>query len=157
MATPPVHVQPTPSGDTIPSGPAVQGNKSQCFLTEQHVLNVITLEMFHDLHPSTPEEINGFVQYIENIKRALIVNIDKGSLVLTVKCNSMEILEGLWKDYSTGLLGEMAQKFLVTDEILEKLGLVEVKLKTTISEDEYQECQNYLIKSSGKVCFSPSS
>ncbi|KAJ7381045.1 hypothetical protein OS493_004641 [Desmophyllum pertusum] len=93
-----LHVQPTPSCD-IPSEPAAQGNNSQCFPNEQ--------------------------QHVENIRRALIVNIDNGSLVLTVKCNSLEIIEGLWEDYSTGLLGELAQKFLVTDEILEELGLFE--------------------------------
>ena len=80
------------------------------------------------------------------------MDFDKGSLVLTVKCNSLAILEGLWEDYSAGRLSDLAQTFLVTEEILQELGLVEVKLKTTILEEDYRACQKYLIKISGKIC-----
>ncbi len=148
--------QPTASGD-IPSRAVARGGSvvNQCFPKEQQVMNVIALRIFQNRDPSTDEEINGFVQHIENIRRALIVDIDHGSLVLKVKCNSLQILEGLWEDYSTGHLGELAQTFLVTEEILEELGLVEVKLKTTILKEDYHACQKYLIKISGKICFSP--
>ena len=151
-----LEVQPTASGD-LRSGVVATGDNSlnPCLPTEQQVMNVITLRMFQHLDPSTSEEINGFVQHIEDIRRAFIVDLDKGSLVLTVKCNSLEILEGLWKDFSTGFLGELAQKFLVTKKVLEELGLVELKLKTTILEEDFRACQKYLIKISGKICFSP--
>ena len=118
-------------------------------------MNLITLTLFRRLEPSTDEEVNGFVQHIQNIRKAFIVNVNRGSLVLTVKCDSLEILKELWEDYSKGLLDELAQKFLVTEEILEEFGLVELKLKTTILEEDYLACQKYLIKISGKTCFSP--
>ena len=144
------------SGD-IPSRPAAKGDNSvnQPIPTKQEVMNMIVSQLFRHLDPSTSEEINRFVQHIEKIRKALIVDVNQGSLILTVKCNSLEILQGLWEDYSTGLLGELAQTFLVTKEILEELGLVEVKLKTTILEEDYRACQNILIKISGKICFSP--
>ncbi len=148
--------QPAASGN-IPSRAVARGDDSvnQCFSNEQQVMNIITLRVFQNLDPSTDEGINGFVKHIENIRRAFIVDFDKGSLVLTVKCNSLEILKGLWEDYSTGRLGELAQQFLVTEEILEELGLAEVKIKTTILEEDYRACQKYLIKISGMICFSP--
>ena len=118
-------------------------------------MNLIAETLFRHLDPSTSEEINIFVHHIEDVKRALIVGVDHGSLVLIVNCNSLEILEGLWEDYCTGLLSELAKKFLVTEKILEKFGFVEVKLKTTILEEDYLVCQKYLIKISGKNCLSP--
>ena len=118
-------------------------------------MNLITSTLFRRLEPSTDEEVNGFVQHIQNIRKAFIVDVTRGSLVLTVKCNSLEILEGLWKDYCTGRLCELAQKFLVTEKILEEFGLVELKLKTIILEEDYLACQKYLIKISGKNCLSP--
>ena len=38
----------------------------------------------------------------------------------------------------------MAQKFLVTEDILEEFGLTNLKLKTAITEAEYRACQNLL-------------
>ena len=142
------------SGD-IPAGPSANSTHSltQTIPTEQQVMNVITLGMFQNLNPSTNEEINGFVHHIEAVKRALIVDIKKGSLVLTVKCSSLEVLEGLWEDYCSGHLSEIAQNFLVTEKVLEDLGLVELKLKTVISEEDYRACQKYLMKCAGNICF----
>ena len=128
--------------------------ESEPIPTEQEVMNLITLTLFRRLEPSTDEEVNGFVQHIQNIRRAFIVDVNRSSLVLTVKCNALEILEGLWEDYCTGRLGELAQKFLVTEKILEEFGLVQIKLKTTILEEDYLACQKYLLKISGKNCLS---
>ncbi|KAJ7388940.1 hypothetical protein OS493_034870 [Desmophyllum pertusum] len=69
-----------------------------------------------------------------------------GSLIITVECSSLEILEGLWEDYCTGLLNEMAQKFLVTEDLLKELGLTEAKLTTTILEEEYGACRKHFIQ-----------
>ena len=65
------------------------------------------------------------------------MDVNPGSLVLTVRCSSLEILERLWQDYSSGHLGKVAQEFLVTERVLEDLGLVELKLKITIPENDY--------------------
>ena len=76
-----------------------------------------------------------------------------GSLVLTVSCSSMEVLETLWGEYRTGHLNEMIQDTLVTAEVLEKLNLVEVKLTTFITEEDYLSCKDFLKKSSGNSFF----
>ncbi|KAJ7388927.1 hypothetical protein OS493_034853, partial [Desmophyllum pertusum] len=40
----------------------------------------------------------------------------------------------------------MAQKFLVTEDLLKELGLIEVKLMTTIPEEEYKACREYFLQ-----------
>ena len=67
-----------------------------------------------------------------------------GSLVITVSCSSLEVLETLWKEYRTGHLNKVVQATLVTAEVLEKLDLNEVKLRTLISEEDYLSYKDFL-------------
>ena len=67
-----------------------------------------------------------------------------GSLVITVSCSSLEVLEALWNDYRTGRLNEVVQDTLVTRQVLEKLDLSEVKLRTIISEEDYLSYKGFL-------------
>ena len=120
------------------------------FPTAQQVLNLAASKYLTTIDPSKPEELNGFVCYLEKVRKTLIVDTQSGSLIITVECRSLEMLDELWSDYCTGFLNEMAQIFLVTEEILRELGLTEVKLTTTILEEEYRACQEYLLQHSGK-------
>ena len=83
------------------------------------------------------------------MRQVLFVDAQTGSLIITVECNSLEILEGLWNDYRTGHLNEIAEKFLVTDNILKEFGLTDVKLTTTILMKEYKACREHLLLRSG--------
>ena len=74
---------------------------------------------------------------------------DLGSLLITVECSSLLILEGLWEDYCSGHLTAIAQEMLVTAEVLEKLGLADVRLKTFISEEEYEKGKQIFMDHSG--------
>lgn len=111
----------------------------------QGVLNFIAFKYFQAVDPSKPEELNGYLQYLKDVRQVLFVDAQTGSLIITVECSSLEILEGLWNDYSTGHLNEMAQKFLVTNDILKEFGLIEAKLTTTILEKEYKACREHLL------------
>ena len=71
---------------------------------------------------------------------------------ITVECSSLQVLEGLWKDYCSGHLNSVAQKMLITQQVLEKLGLAELKLSTFISEDQYEKGKKLLEASSGDFC-----
>ena len=102
----------------------------------QEVLNFIAFKYFQSVDPSKPEELNGYLQYLKEVRKVLFVDAQPGSLIITVKCSSLQILEELWKDYCTGHLNKVAQKFLVTEDLLKAVGLVAVKLKTTIAEEE---------------------
>lgn len=135
--------------EEVSSGSGREDVESGAIPSPQDVLSLISSKYLRKLDPSTPEEFNGFLDYMERMRKAVIVDVATGSLIVTIECGSLGILEGLWKDYITGRLNEMAQRFLVTEEILEELGLAEVKLTTTIKEEEYRACHELLAKFAG--------
>ena len=63
--------------------------------------------------------------------------------------SSLEVFEALWNEYRTGLLNEVVQDTLVTREVLEKLEISEVKLRTIISEEDYLSYKDFLKNRSG--------
>jgi len=111
--------------------------------TTQNVLNLIATRYLQTVQPSSQGEHSEFRSYLQDMRRALIVNVRSGSLVITLECSSLEILEGLWEDYCSGHLNEMAQKYLVTDEILQESGLLEVRIVTTVLEKDYRVCKEF--------------
>ena len=90
-----------------------------------------------------------FFKYLAYKLDVFVPKHDLGSLLITVECSSLEILEGLWEDYRTGHLNAIAQEMLVTAEVLEKLGLADVRLKTFISEEEYEKGKQIFTDHSG--------
>ena len=120
------------------------------FPSPQDVLNSIASKYLKVFDPSKLEDLNGFIEYLEKVRKVLLIDSTIGSLIVTVECSSLQILNELWQSYLKGDLDEMAQKFLVTEDILEELGLVEVKLKTTIAGDEYRACREYFLKHVGE-------
>ena len=100
---------------------------------------------------SFKEPIRLLVRYLK-FKLGVDIQGNKlGSLVITVSCSSLQVLERLWDDYCSNHLNEVVQQTLVTAEVLKELGVSEVKLKTTISEEEYEACKEFLMQSSGKI------
>ncbi len=91
--------------------------------------------------PSNIEEFEDFRKYLTDCRGLLVQDVKVGSLLITVKCRSLQVLEDLWNDYTSGNLNEVAQKCLVTKGILNELGLSELKLITTIREDDYKRCK----------------
>lgn len=139
----------------VTSGSGREKDENGAVPSPQEVLRLIAFKYLRKVDLSTPEEFNGFVRYIEKVRQALIVDVTPGSLIVKLECSSLEILEGLWEDYCTGYLNRMAQKFLVTEEILEEFDLVEVKLTTTIKKEEYSACQELLSEIAGMCMISP--
>ena len=109
--------------------------------TAQDVLCLVELKYLKKLDAS-----NGFVDWLVNVKHALIIATETGSLIITVKCSSLEMLQELWRDYESGVVDEMAQNFLVTKDVLNELNLTEARLKTTIPDEEYKACQEQLLR-----------
>ena len=109
----------------------------------QDVLNYIAVSCFRGIDPSNPEQKNGFVDYLQEVRKVLIHGVETGSLIITVEASTQQILQDLWKDYFMGHLNKMAQKYLVTDELLERFDLVEVKIETVIREEDYTACLNH--------------
>ncbi|XP_073231127.1 uncharacterized protein [Porites lutea] len=113
---------------------------SQTIPSSQDILNLIASKYLNNLNPSTPEDFNGFVRYMKEVREVILVDCKPGSLIITVECGSLKILEELWQDYCTRNLSRVVQQYLVTEDILKELGLTEVKLTTTIDEEDYRAC-----------------
>ncbi|XP_068749816.1 uncharacterized protein [Montipora capricornis] len=109
----------------------------------QALLNKIGDKYLQDVSPSNVEEYNGFMFYLKEMRKVLVVDVKPGCLIVTVEVGSEKILEELWKDYREGHLNEVAQKFLVTEELLVECGLTELKLTIHIAEEEYKTCKRY--------------
>ena len=92
--------------------------------------------------------------YLETVRKVVIKEVTWGqpleNLWVTVECSSLRILEDLWEDYCSKYLSERAIDTLVTQDILEKLGLTSVKLKITISEKEYKDCRVQFLQNLGE-------
>ena len=93
---------------------------------------------------SFKSSLNLFINYLKMKLGVDVEDYRLGSLVLTVSCSSLEVLEALWKEYRTGHLNKVVQATLVTAEVLEKLDLNEVKLRTFISEQDYLSYKDFL-------------
>ena len=91
--------------------------------------------------------------YLRNNLNALVEDIRLGSLSIAVKCSSLQILEGLWEDYISGHLNQVVQETLVTHEVLEILGLKELKLKVFISDEKYHNGKLILRKIPVSILF----
>ena len=111
----------------------------------EKVLSLIASNYLQTTPPRTEAEHNRFLTYMERM-RVNITGVTMGSLVITVRCNSLQILETLWDDYSSGHLRQVVQRCFVTKEILTELNLAALKLKTTISEEEYKANKAYYEK-----------
>lgn len=123
-----------------------QGRESQrnARTDARDVLNLAAEMYLKDVQPSTEEEHSKFLDYLKNVRDLLFVDAKEGSLIITVVCKSVQILDDLWTDYCTGRVTEMAQKYLVTEKVLNALGLTEAELSTHIDEKEYRICREQL-------------
>ena len=116
----------------------------------QDVMSLVADNYLQAIQPSNRDELNGFHRYLRETRQLLIVDNKSGSLIITVKCTSLLILDELWKDYCTGHLQEVAQRYLVTDYILQQRGLDSVQLTLTIDEEEYKAYRKNFLKNEGR-------
>ena len=112
----------------------------------QGVMNFIARKYFQTVDTTKPEELNDFLRFLTDVRKVLVLDAQPGSLILTALCSSLEILDALWYDYCTGHLNDMAQKYLVTKEVLKEFGLTELKLTTTIQGEEYMAARKFFLQ-----------
>ena len=107
---------------------------------------------FYTLCPTNQphEGMNGFLKHLVDFYNATVKDLKLGCLEITVQCPLLESLESLWNDYCSGHLNEVAERYLVTDEMKRKLDLETVQLKTTIKEENYLMCKRALMEMSGE-------
>ena len=110
-------------------------------LKEKTFLSIIK-DSFHATNPQSIEEYNWLKEYAKEMK-VVITGVSQGSLVITVKCESLMILEELWTDFLSGHLSEVVQNCFATEKIMKELNLAELRLKTTINKEEYNACKMF--------------
>ena len=92
-------------------------------------------EGLHDLH-----------KYLVGERHLMDVSFDKGSIKVTVKCRTLEILERLWEDYRSGHLNAVAEECLITEKVKDELDMKTITLTTTILEEDYLACKQSLME-----------
>ena len=92
--------------------------------------NPEVLDFWHVVNSFT-SSLHRLFEYLK-MKIGLDVQDQTGSSVIKVSSSSSKGHKALWKDYRTGHLNKVVQDTLVTTEVLEKLDLSEVKLKTVV-------------------------
>ena len=96
--------------------------------------------------------VKEFPAYLQKVKliqdSGQIVESDN-SLRVAVECENPEMLEQLWRDYLSGYLNVVAEKCLLTDDIKRRFHLTSVKFKTTILEEDYLACKDFLLNNTG--------
>ena len=142
-------------GKTLPPSTPCSGNgeTSGGFPTAENFLKLVAFNYLQTTDPSKLQDsTSGFAYYLEKVRKVVIVDITQHleGLWVTVECSSLRILEEFWNDYCSEYLSGLAQNTLVSKDILEELGLTNVKLRTTISEKEYRDCRARFLCSLGE-------
>ena len=126
--------------------------EQQTILNEELEQSVHRYRRYQDLS-SLPfdSSVDRLTKYIEKTFEANVMMVQSGSLIITVQCPTLESLESLWNGYSSGYLNDIVERFLVTDELKRKLGMDNVRLKTTIEEENYLICKKAFVENSGEL------
>ena len=98
---------------------------------------------------STTEGVSGLIEHIHRTYNLALNCVGLGCLEISLQCPSLESLERLWSDYQSGHLNDVAERYLVTDDIKKKLNLKNVRLTTTIEDENYRICKKILME---KLC-----
>ena len=85
--------------------------------------------------------VKSFISLLTKIYKVIVHDVCTGSIVVSLRCPSLESLEHLWSDYHSGDLDKLAERYLVTDDMKKKLKLETSYLKTTIDEENYLNCK----------------
>ena len=92
------------------------------------------------------EDLKSFIDHLVDVYGVLLVTVCKGSVIIILDCPTLDSLEHLWNDYLAGHLDNLAERYLVTNEMKKKLDLETVSFKTTILEEDYLNCKEALME-----------
>ena len=114
---------------------------------KRQVMSEICQNFFESMAKEIPSEHipHCLLCYLQSNLEVKVKEATEGSLRITVQCYTLEILERLWEDYTSGHLNAVAEECLLTDDIKRRFDVVSVKLKTIIFEEDYLACKSSLI------------
>ena len=129
--------------------PQEHSEKVNKYMTDK--IDEATMKGKFDL--SSFEGLEDFYLHLRGHLSLVDIRFQKGSIKITVKCRTLEILERLWRGYCSGRLNAEAEKCLITENVKEALGMETIKLATTILEEDYLACKYSLMETAGAFCF----
>ncbi|XP_067019588.1 uncharacterized protein [Acropora muricata] len=92
------------------------------------------------------EDLKSFTDHLVDVYGVHLVTVGMGSVIIILDCPTLDSLEHLWNDYLAGHLDNLAERYLVSNEMKKKLDLETVSLKTTILEEDYLNCKEALME-----------
>ena len=116
-------------------------------------MNKLAKQKVESFPLNTHSALDKFFEYLSGTLDGVLLDLHAGSLNLTIHCRTLEILDRMWNDYCSGHLDTVAEGCLVTDEIKRETGVDTIRLKTTILENDYLKCREFLKEISGKSTF----
>ena len=115
---------------------------------KEYFANIVKDYVKHNVfsRDNSSQAVRAFIDHLDGLYNTFLVTLGISSLVIILGCPTLESLELLWRDYRSGRLDEVAQRYLATDEIKERLNMEKICLKTTITEKNYENCRKALMK-----------
>ena len=113
----------------------------------------VQVEAYQERQDHSTDKQKGVGAMTESILKTYglyLENFEMSSLIIIFNCQSIKSLEHLWSNYCSGCLDEMAEQYLVTDEMKERLNLETIGLKITIERENYLTCRKVLLERSGE-------
>ena len=92
------------------------------------------------------QAMKSFTNHLIRVYCAHLDTVGMGSIFISLECPTLDSLEQLWSDYLTGHLHMLTERYLVPDEVKEKLRLEASILKITIEEENYLNCKKALVE-----------
>ncbi|XP_067020807.1 uncharacterized protein [Acropora muricata] len=130
------------------TSPALEGEK-QRIVYDMLASQVQTYAECLDHSTDKQKGVGAMTESIIKTYGLFLENVGMGSLIITFNCQSLKSLEHLWSDYVSGHLDKMAEQYLVTKEMKEKLNMETIGLTTTIEKENYLQCRRVLMERSG--------
>ena len=92
------------------------------------------------------QTMKSFTNHLIRVYWVHLDTVGVGSIFISLECPTLDSLEQLWSDYLTGHLHMLTERYLLPDEVKEKLKLEANILKITIEEQNYFNCKKALVE-----------
>ena len=94
--------------------------------------------------------VRALLEFLKMAYNVSPVDVNNGSLIISLNCKTIKDLDQLWNNYLSGHLNKVAERYLVTDKMKRKLKLRKINLKTSIEEENYLNCRKVFLEISGE-------
>ena len=133
-----------------PSSSLQELNQSRTSLENLRNLLDLFRQKTEDIHEvlqdSASKTRNGLIKYFEQDRGILVLDTEEGDgFDVRIICTKLENVESIRKDLVSGKLGRDLEKSIVTEEVLQRTGLLGIKIKAFIDQEEMEIVEQELV------------